>query len=65
MKKLQNLEILIATKSTLKTPRGYDKEHPAIELLKSFESSVQFDISEILQNDFVSKMSKKLILLNL
>jgi uncharacterized protein (TIGR02453 family) len=53
-------------KSTLKNPpRGYDKEHPAIELLKlkSFESSVQFDISEILQNDFVSKMSEKLILL--
>jgi hypothetical protein len=37
MKKLQkkNLEILIETKSTLKNPpRGYDKEHPAIELLK-------------------------------
>jgi hypothetical protein len=45
------LEILIATKKTLKNPpRGYDKEHPAIELLKqSFESSVQFDISEILE----------------
>mgnify|MGYP003660913491 CR=1 FL=1 len=43
----------------------YDKEHPAIELLKlkSFEASVKFDISEILQKDFVSKTSKKLILL--
>jgi hypothetical protein len=27
---------------------------------KSFESSVQFDISEILQNDFVSKWVKNL-----
>jgi len=53
-------------KSTLKNPpRGYDKEHPAIELLKlkSFEASVPFDISEILQKDFVSKTSKKLKLL--
>jgi uncharacterized protein (TIGR02453 family) len=53
-------------KSILKNPpRGYDKEHPAIELLKlkSFETSLRFDISEILQKDFVSKMSKKLILL--
>ena len=53
-------------KSTLKNaPRGYDIDHPAIELLKlkSFETSVKFDISEILKKDFVSKMSKKLILL--
>jgi hypothetical protein len=50
------LEILIATKSTLKPPRGYDKEHPAIELLKlKVLNPVQFDISEILQNDFFSK----------
>jgi hypothetical protein len=59
--KKKNLEILIATKNTLKILRGYDKEHQQLKL-KSFESSVQFDISEILQNDFVSKMSKKLIL---
>jgi hypothetical protein len=35
MKKLQkkNLEILIETKKAPKNPpRGYDKEHPAIEL---------------------------------
>jgi uncharacterized protein (TIGR02453 family) len=53
-------------KSILKNPpRGYGKEHPAIELLKlkSFETSLRFDISEILQKDFVSKMSEKLILL--
>jgi hypothetical protein len=58
MKKLQKRDFdRNEKKSTLKPPRGYDKEHPAIELLKlkKFESSVQFDISEILQNDFVSK----------
>ncbi|NRS89250.1 uncharacterized protein (TIGR02453 family) [Flavobacterium sp. 7E] len=53
-------------KSTLKnTPRGYDKEHPAIELLKlkSFEVLQKFDINEITQEDFVTKKSKKLLLL--
>lgn len=53
-------------KSILKNPpRGYEKEHPAIELLKlkSFETVQKFDISEVSQKDFVSKMSKKLILL--
>lgn len=53
-------------KNTLKNPpRGYEKEHPAIELLKlkSFETIQKFDISEVNQKDFVSKMSKKLILL--
>jgi len=53
-------------KSILKNgPKGYDKDHPAIELLKlkSFETSQKFDISEALQKDFVSKMGKKLILL--
>ncbi len=53
-------------KSTLKNPpKGYDKDHPAIELLKlkSFELLQKFDIEEITQKDFVSKMSKKLILL--
>ncbi|WP_418263763.1 DUF2461 domain-containing protein [Flavobacterium faecale] len=53
-------------KSCLKNPpRGYDKEHPAIELLKlkSFEVLQKFDISEVTQINFVSKMSKKLILL--
>lgn len=53
-------------KSTLKNPpKGYDKEHPAIDLLKlkSFEVAQKFDIDEITQKDFVSKMTKKLILL--
>jgi uncharacterized protein (TIGR02453 family) len=53
-------------KSILKNgPKGYEKDHPAIELLKlkSFETSQRFDISEVAQKDFVSKMSKKLILL--
>ena len=46
-------------------PRGYEKEHPAIEFLKlkSFETTHKFDIDEITQADFVNKMSKKLILL--
>lgn len=53
-------------RSLLKNPpRGYEKEHPAIELLKlkSFEASQKFDISEVLEKDFVSKMSKRLIVL--
>ncbi|MEO8515725.1 MAG: DUF2461 domain-containing protein [Flavobacterium sp.] len=46
-------------------PRGYEKEHPAIELLKlkSFETSKKFDLEEVTKADFVAKMSKKLILL--
>jgi len=53
-------------KSILKNgPKGYEKDHPAIETLKlkSFETSQPFDISEVGKKDFVSKMSKKLILL--
>ncbi len=46
-------------------PRGYEKDHPAIEFLKlkSFETSHKFDISEVTKDDFVVKMSKKLIVL--
>lgn len=46
-------------------PRGYEKEHPAIEFLKlkSFETSQKFDIIEVTKEDFVAKMSKRLILL--
>jgi len=46
-------------------PRGYEKEHPAIEFLKlkSFETSQKFDINEVTKEDFVSKMAKKLIVL--
>ena len=53
-------------KNTLKNPpRGYEKEHPAIEFLKlkSFESSQRIDISEVTKKDFVAVMSKKLIAL--
>lgn len=53
-------------KNTLKNPpRGYEKEHPAIELLKlkSFESSQKIDISEATKKDFVAAISKKLIVL--
>ena len=46
-------------------PRGYEKDHPAIEFLKlkSFEASQRFDISEVLKKDFVATMSEKLITL--
>lgn len=46
-------------------PRGYEKEHPAIEFLKlkSFTANQKYDISEVTQKDFVAKMSKKLIAL--
>lgn len=53
-------------KDTLKNPpRGYEKEHPAIEFLKlkSFECSQKIDISEVTKKDFVATMSKKLIAL--
>ncbi|MDP3679806.1 MAG: DUF2461 domain-containing protein [Flavobacterium sp.] len=53
-------------KDTLKNPpRGYEKEHPAIEFLKlkSFECSQRIDISEVTKKDFVATMSKKLIAL--
>lgn len=53
-------------KNTLKNPpRGYEKEHPAIEFLKlkSFESSQRIEISEVTKKDFVVTMSKKLIAL--
>lgn len=53
-------------KDTLKNPpRGYEKEHPAIDFLKlkSFECSQRIDISEVTKKDFVATMSKKLITL--
>jgi uncharacterized protein (TIGR02453 family) len=53
-------------KNLLKNPpRGYEKEHPAIEFLKlkSFETSQKLDIEEVTKEDFVAKMSKRLILL--
>ena len=53
-------------KNTLKNPpRGYEKDHPAIELLKlkSFESTQRIDISAVTKKDFVATVSKKLIAL--
>lgn len=46
-------------------PRGYEKEHPAIEFLKlkSFTTTQKFDITAVTQKDFVPKISKKLITL--
>ena len=46
-------------------PRGYEKDHPAIEFLKlkSFTATQVYDISEVTKKDFVSKMTKKLIAL--
>ena len=46
-------------------PRGYEKDHPAIEFLKlkSFTVSQKYDISEVTKKDFVAKMSQKLITL--
>ncbi|URM37254.1 DUF2461 domain-containing protein [Flavobacterium anhuiense] len=46
-------------------PRGYEKDHPAIEFLKlkSFTASQTYDISEVTKKDFVKKMSEKLITL--
>jgi len=52
--------------NTLKTmPKGYEKDHPAIELLKlkSFTASQKFDISEVTKKDFVAKTTEKLITL--
>ena len=53
-------------KNTLKNPpRGYEKEHLAIELLKlkSFESSQKIDFSAVSKKDFVATMVQKLIVL--
>ncbi|WP_281231986.1 DUF2461 domain-containing protein [Flavobacterium gelatinilyticum] len=46
-------------------PRGYEKDHPAIEFLKlkSFTATQVYNVSEVTQKDFVKKMSQKLIAL--
>jgi uncharacterized protein (TIGR02453 family) len=53
------------TNSLKNPPRGYEKDHPAIDFLKlkSFTATQKYDISEVTQKDFVSKMSTKLIAL--
>lgn len=53
-------------KSMLKNPpKGYEKEHPAIEFLKlkSFEVVHKIDIESLTQKDFVATTVQKLILL--
>ena len=52
--------------STLKNPpRGYDKDHPAIEYLKlkSFTAFQKFDAAAATKKDFVTAVSTKLIAL--
>ncbi|OCB70673.1 TIGR02453 family protein [Flavobacterium piscis] len=53
------------TNSLKNPPRGYEKDHPAIEFLKlkSFTATQKYDFAEVTQKDFVAKMSKKLIAL--
>ncbi|MBL0738992.1 DUF2461 domain-containing protein [Flavobacterium sp. GN10] len=53
------------TNSLKSMPRGYEKDHPAIEFLKlkSFTATQKYDISEVTQKDFVKKISQKLIAL--
>lgn len=53
------------TNSLKNPPRGYEKDHHAIEFLKlkSFTATQKFDIKEVTHKDFVSKMSQKLIAL--
>ncbi|KIQ18823.1 hypothetical protein RT99_17555 [Flavobacterium sp. MEB061] len=56
----------ISENNSLKSmPRGYEKDHPAIEFLKlkSFTATQKYDISEVTKKDFVAKMSQKLITL--
>lgn len=63
-KEFENLDVT-ETNSLKNPPRGYEKDHPAIEFLKlkSFTATQKFDIKEVTQKDFVSKMSQKLIAL--
>lgn len=52
--------------NALKTmPKGYDKEHPAIEFLKlkSFTATAKLDDNAALIKDFVKETSKKLLVL--
>lgn len=46
-------------------PRGYEKDHPAIEFLKlkCYTATQEFDISEVTKKDFAKKMTQKLIVL--
>ncbi|WPO79401.1 DUF2461 domain-containing protein [Flavobacterium sp. KACC 22761] len=46
-------------------PRGYEKDHPAAEFLKlkSFTATQVYNVSEVMEKDFVKKISQKLIAL--
>lgn len=63
-KEFGNLDVT-ETNSLKNPPRGYEKEHPAIDFLKlkSFTATQKYDIKEVTQKDFVAKMSQKLIAL--
>jgi uncharacterized protein (TIGR02453 family) len=53
-------------RSLLKNPpRGYEKDHPAIDLLKlkSFETSFKIKFKDVTKSDFVAMATTKLILL--
>lgn len=53
----------LSRENALKTaPKGYEKDHPAIEFLKlkSFVATAQFPVGDVLKKDFVSKTSAKL-----
>ncbi len=47
------------------TPKGYEKDHPAIELLKlkSFEASAKLQDKELMRHDFIAQTADKLMLL--
>jgi uncharacterized protein (TIGR02453 family) len=52
--------------TTLKNPpRGYEKDHPAIEYLKlkSYTATQKISNSELTESDFVAKISQKLLAL--
>ncbi|KFF09642.1 DUF2461 domain-containing protein [Flavobacterium hydatis] len=63
-KEFESLDVT-ETNSLKNPPRGYEKDHPAIEFLKlkSFTATQKYDIKEVTQKDFVAKMSQKLIAL--
>ena len=53
------------TNSLKNAPKGYEKDHPAIEFLKlkSFVAVYKFDDSELQNKDFIEDASKKLLVL--
>ena len=53
------------TNSLKNAPKGYEKDHPAIEFLKlkSFVAVYKFDDSELQNKNFIEEASKKLLVL--